>query len=80
MRDTIFLVFDQRGVRKMNKKYLPALQSGEYMVQLNVRVPDEFFQRIIPTADLTIPEDYIIAAPPIDVRTDVLEIDESEDT
>lgn len=65
MKDTIFLVFDERGVRRMNKKYLPSLQSGEFMVQLNVSVPPKYFERAIPVVNFEIPEGFILAAPPI---------------
>lgn len=65
MKDTVFLVFDERGVRRMNKKYLPALQSGECMVQLNVSVPNRFFAQAIPVVNFEIPEGFIVSAPPI---------------
>jgi hypothetical protein len=65
MRERVYLTFDRRGIRTMTKR-APSLQAGTYAVALTVMVPDEYFARAIPTAELTIPEGYIVE-PVVDV-------------
>lgn len=65
MKDVIYLVVNQKKVVRMNTRYLPALQSGEFMFELKVEVPDKFFQRVIPSATLLIPEDYVATVPQV---------------
>ncbi|MCK9513694.1 MAG: hypothetical protein M0R28_21055 [Pigmentiphaga sp.] len=59
MKDTCILVFDKNGVVSMRKRSTE-LKAGEYAVRVKISVPDHYFERAIPTAEISIPEDYII--------------------
>lgn len=59
MKDSIYLIFDKNGVRKLTKS-LPALRAGEYATRLDVMVDDKYFKRIIPIAKMEIDEKYLI--------------------
>lgn len=75
MRDSCYLVFDRRGVRKMTKT-APDLSSGQYAVKVNVGVPDGLFDRTFPEVDIEVPEQAVIA-PEVAVEFDE-EVDEGE--
>jgi hypothetical protein len=63
----LHLVFDANGVRRMVKN-LPALRSGEFAVRVNVTVPDSFFARPLPVAEVVVPEGVPLQA--VEVRID----------
>ncbi len=58
MKDTVYLVFDESGIREM-KKRSPALKQGEYAVCLNFEVPDAIFEDRFPEVDIQIPEESV---------------------
>lgn len=58
MRDSLYLVFNERGVTEMTKKR-PASGSGFYAIEVKVEIPDEFFLRPIPLVHLKMTEDMI---------------------
>lgn len=53
-RDTI----DDFSVRIVKEK--PSLNNDEIAVKLNLEVPKEFFERMIPVAELKLPKDAIL--------------------
>lgn len=65
MKDTAYLIITKAGVSNL-RKTRPKLNSGEVAVRLRLTVPDEFFERIIPDAELIIPEEAVLT-PPIEV-------------
>lgn len=58
MKDSIYLVFDQGGVSRMTKR-MPSMNGGEFCFRMNVSIPQDFFRRVIPVAELEVPESYI---------------------
>ena len=59
MKDSIFLVFDSAGVRKMVKS-VPSLYAGQYACRLDVQVDDKYFKRIIPIAKMELDDKFLI--------------------
>lgn len=59
MTETCFLVFDREGVLSV-RSLNPELHEGEYVVRLHISIPDKFFDRSTPTAEIAvaIPENY----------------------
>lgn len=75
MQDTVFIVFNRHKVIRMNNTYVPSLKSGEYMIRVRFQVPQSYFDRSIPTAEIMVPESSIVAAP---IEVDVQMPDGSE--
>ena len=67
MKSVIYLVFRKHGVTRMTK-CLPRMESGEYAIKVTLEVSDKVFQRSIPSAEVKVPEEYLIE-PPIPVVT-----------
>lgn len=65
MKDVAYLIITKSGVQAL-RKTRPQLNSGEVAVRLRLTVPDEFFERIIPDAEIIIPEEAVLT-PPIEV-------------
>lgn len=59
MKDIFYLIMTSSGVDKVRKQ-LPSLSSGEVAIKVTVNISDKFFQRFIPSADLTIPDEYVL--------------------
>jgi hypothetical protein len=59
MKDVCYLVLNSAGIQSL-RKTRPALSAGQVAVRLVVEVDDSYFRRAIPTAELTIPADYLI--------------------
>lgn len=57
---TAYLVFDERRVLRSTTK-MPGLAQGEYAVRVQITFPMTLFARVIPTAELTIPETAVFA-------------------
>lgn len=68
MRDSCWLIFNKRGLKRMSKgkrerytRVRPALAAGEYAVRVSVTVPDKVFEdRPIPEASITVPAEAVI--------------------
>lgn len=58
MKIQSYLVISSRGTLRMVKGR-PALSNDEVAIQLNIDVPNSFFKRLIPVANLTIPDNAI---------------------
>lgn len=67
MKSKIYLVFRFHGVTRMTK-CLPRLESGEFAIKVTLEVPDKVFERLIPSAEVKVPGEYLIE-PPIPVVT-----------
>ncbi len=67
MRQTIYLIVNQKKVLRMSKTRsgAPSVQNGEYAIKLNVEVPDAAFRRFIPEATVVVPEKGLIPPAPI---------------
>lgn len=52
-----YLVINRSGSLRIVKSR-PSLNSSEIAVKLNLTIPRSFFERLIPVADLVIPEEY----------------------
>ena len=76
MKDTCYLVIDERGVQAL-RKTRPDLSSGQVAIRLHVNVSDRFFHRAIPTAELTVPDDFVIE-PMIEVELETPPSEEGE--
>lgn len=68
MRATFYLKFNKKRVTGINKNKMPPLQSGEYAIRLTVVVPEIYFTRAIPSAEIVVPEGAIMAAPVVTVE------------
>lgn len=66
MRQTVFLVLDQDG-HKRTTKNRPGLRATEVAVKLTIEVGDKFFERSIPEAKLSVP-DNLVMVPEITVE------------
>lgn len=71
MKDTIYLVLNQRRVDRMLHTRLPKLKGGEVAVKVTVEVGDSNFRTPLARAELSIPDDLIIHQP--EVVVDVTE-------
>lgn len=69
MKDSCYLIFTKKGVRRIAKgrratwgpRERPALEAGEYAVFVTVIVPDAVFApRTTPEATITVPEVAVI--------------------
>lgn len=80
MKDSAFLIFDKRGLRRMVKSTTgpswkrthvrPALKTGEYAVLVKVTVPDSAFAPApTPEATIIVPDSAIVA-PRVDVQVE----------
>lgn len=78
MRDTIYLVLNQRRVDRMTKQRLPKLKGGEVAIKLKVSVDDSNFRTPLAEAGLEIPEEMIISQPEVEVEVEVEGEDEEE--
>lgn len=65
MRNTFFIVFGKRGLLKAMKRK-PNLNNGQVAVKVTVNISDRFFDRIIPSAEMNIPDSHVIE-PQIDI-------------
>lgn len=71
MKDSAYLIFDQKGLRRMVKgrrvpsygpRTRPALAAGEYAVLVTVVVPDAVFKPLpTPEATITVPESAVLS-------------------
>ena len=59
MKDTVYLVMDVGGIRRMAKKP-PKLSGNERSVAIEVNVADEIFEYTFMKSSLTITEDDVI--------------------
>jgi hypothetical protein len=59
MKDTCYLVLNSAGVQTL-RKTRPNLSAGQVAVRLVVEVDDSYFRRAIPTAELVIPDNFLI--------------------
>lgn len=77
MKDSIYIICDKNGV-KGYRKNKPPLNSGEVAIRVDIVVPTAYFERFVPTVNLTIPEppplagvsveyDGIVEADPLDI-------------
>lgn len=61
MKDTIYVIVNQRGFVKANKTNNFTLDQGERAFRLDLEVPNEAFQPpLLPKVTLTIPRDALI--------------------
>ncbi len=69
MKDTIYILFNSRGIRSLVKKTktMKAIPSGMYMAELNLEVDDKFFRNQIPKFNIKLEEGQI-AQPEIEVE------------
>lgn len=64
MKDTCYIVFNSRGIARMNRKNAPSLNKGEFAVKIDLNVPAEVFAPpVTPTVALTVPIGAIRRAP-----------------
>ncbi len=68
MRDSAFLIIEKGGIQ-MLRKNRPDLHAGQVAVKVHVDVADEYFDRYIPQAHLTLAEEDILT-PTIDVTVE----------
>lgn len=59
MRDTVYLVSDQWGVRRMTKR-APDLARDEIAIKVTVSIPDSSYKGSTMSAAIEAPEDRII--------------------
>jgi hypothetical protein len=59
MRHVFFLVFGKRGIKKAMKRR-PTLNNGEVAVKITAEISDRFFERMIPSAVMSIPDSHVI--------------------
>lgn len=57
MKIECYIVINRSGSLRIYKMK-PKLGSDEIAVRLNLTIPRSFFERLIPTADLIIPDEY----------------------
>ena len=60
MKDTIYMTFDQNGVKGQLRKTPPTLRAGEYACRIDVTVDDKYFKRIIPIAKMELDGKFLI--------------------
>lgn len=74
MKDSAFLIFDKKGLRRMVKGHRrgfpvrrPSLSAGEYAVLVTVNVPESVFKPLpTPQATITVPQSAVVE-PVVDV-------------
>jgi len=59
MRDIVFIIMDASGVRRMTKRR-PQLAMGEIAIKVRLYVSNKFFERDIPEAIISIPDEAVI--------------------
>lgn len=74
MKLRIYLLIDRHGAVEVRKR-LPELHLRQVAIQLLIDIDDKWFNRPVPTVDLTIPDDHI--QPLAIVRSEPIE-DEQE--
>ena len=61
MKDTIYIVFNRGGIRSLTKRTKnTTLPPNTYLVELNLEVPNEFFENQIPRLDVKLSAENII--------------------
>jgi hypothetical protein len=70
MKDTVYLVFNQRSVQRMTKQRLPNLKGGEVAIKLTIKVDDSNFRTPLATAEIEVGEDQIITNPEAEVEVE----------
>ncbi len=68
MRDTIYLVLNQRRVDRMTKQRLPKLKGGEVAIKLKVTVDDSNFRTPLTEAHVQVPPGMVIGEPEVQVE------------
>jgi len=59
MKETFYLVINKNGADRIRKSR-PALNAGEIAAKLTLSISDKFFERFIPSAELEIPDNFVI--------------------
>jgi len=77
MKDIIYLIFDRSGIVHMRKS-LPNLSAGQYAVKLEVFIDNKYFERIVPTATMSLDDSFLIK-PKIYLEPQVVSKEELED-
>lgn len=74
MKDTCYLVFDETGVKRMNKNP-PAISGGEYYLAVNVNIPNSYFTNPILQVSFTLPErDFNDAQIKAQIKENIMEV------
>jgi hypothetical protein len=59
VKEQVYLVISQDGVRRMTKR-LPDLARSEVAIRLKITVPDACFRSLVVSADVEIPAERVI--------------------
>jgi len=77
MKDSVYLIFNRRGIRKIMKTKC-TLNYGEFATKLEISVDNKYFDNVIPTAILELKESNLIK-PKIDIEVKEQEIPVEEE-
>jgi hypothetical protein len=66
MKINCYLIITQGGSVRTTK-LVPSLAQNEVAIKLNVNLSDKFFERFIPQAKLSVPDDFILT-PEMEVK------------
>lgn len=67
MKETVYLIFDENGVKSPIVKSTKAIPKGKCAVRLEVNINDSFFKNIYPTAKIEISEENILR-PKVEIK------------
>lgn len=74
MKDAIYIIMERSGARRMTKSR-PKLNGGQIAIRLRLEVSNKFFDRFMPEAFISIPDDVVIEP---EVEVDLLEEEANE--
>jgi hypothetical protein len=61
MKDSVYLTFNRKGIGRLKKgSSAPTLKPGYYAVRIDLEVPEKFFDKFLPIAEIKLSEENIL--------------------